>query len=893
MIDHTRTWQLLAATGLVMSLMVGALLPAWAAPLRQDTEPVVLVYGQTVDGQLDGDHPSAFFAFDAQSGDVVTITMIVTEGDLDPFVVLNDPTGVPLATDDNSGGGLNARLTFVIPANGRYTIQATQAGGLFSETGGGFSLNLTAAVDEIQPGGGDETLEPTPESLETPITQMEATRLVPLRGPSTVHDALNRQAAFRIYWFEGRAGDQVSVTPDQFAGFWPLWVLADAGFAELARAEPGTGLRMTLMADGIYFLFASLPDSGNAGGEYGFTFEQASAAVEDIEYPEIVYGQTERGSIDSNTPGVTYRFRGAAGDTVTVSMRRAGGDLNSYLYLLDTNGQLLFEDNDSGGENGDAQMVFTLPADGEYLILATRLGQTQGTTSGSFVLELLSDAPPIPPQEEPTEPVMPTDYAGLPLIAYGDTVEGELNDAKYMDAYVFLGTEGDSIAIEMTSQNKDEVNGLDPLLVLLDDGRIPLIDNDDIVEGQNRDSHIDFILPKTAYYAIVATRFDQDAGTTAGPYQLTLTRAGQEVEDAVTEERPALVDTLAPTPLEAGAPAQGTFDTAAKLYGFSAPAGSLVDLSATTDEGTDAVLILADAELNEVISSAGPLTGITLTRTGEYLVILAPRFGPASSLGGGYILALTQTRVEPTSPEAGPGSASRLAYGDTVNGVIDDDTSSQIYRFDGAAGDRVRILMEATPGSSLDCYLELQAEDGTVIDANDDIDPGVIRDSRITVELPADGTYAIIASRYVGDDAEPTTGAYRLSLEQIVDGAPGESGASGTIPIAYGQSLTGEINDNQYLLFYVFDGVAGDTVTISVDHISGNLDSVLYLYQSVGDGWIQIASNDDSPLGGTYEALLSRIVLPQSGKYLIGVARYGLDQESTAGTFSLTLTREP
>ena len=150
MSDRTRICRLLAVVVLATILLAGAVIPAQAVPRGQDSEPVVLVYGQTVDGELGGDQPSAFFAFDALMNDVITITMIVTQGDLDPFIVLNDPAGTPLATDDNSGGDANARLTFVIPADGRYGIQATQAGGLFAEAGGGFSLNLTAAVGEGQ-----------------------------------------------------------------------------------------------------------------------------------------------------------------------------------------------------------------------------------------------------------------------------------------------------------------------------------------------------------------------------------------------------------------------------------------------------------------------------------------------------------------------------------------------------------------------------------------------------------------------------------------------------------------------------------------------------------------------------------------------------------------------
>ena len=108
-------------------LFASAMVPAYAGPPQQDGMPE-LVYGQTIDGQLASEQPSMFYLFSAETGDVVTITMIATEGDLDPFLVLNDASRTPLSTDDNSGGGVNARLTFVIPAAGQYIIQATHAG---------------------------------------------------------------------------------------------------------------------------------------------------------------------------------------------------------------------------------------------------------------------------------------------------------------------------------------------------------------------------------------------------------------------------------------------------------------------------------------------------------------------------------------------------------------------------------------------------------------------------------------------------------------------------------------------------------------------------------------------------------------------------------------------
>ncbi|MBN1565473.1 MAG: PPC domain-containing protein, partial [Anaerolineae bacterium] len=477
--------------------------PVWSgvrvgAVPAQQTGVIELVYGQTIDGQLDSTQPSVFYAFNASSGDVVTVAMIATGGTIDPFLVLNDAAQSPLATDDNSGGDRNARLTFVIPADGRYIIQATNSGGIPPSDGGTFSLNLTAAVN------GEPVVEATPEPAATEIpveaipapttppdnappdtsasdsaVQGDSTRLIALTSGTTVRDTLDRQTAVRYYWFEGGEGDQISVTPEQVAAFKPLIVLYNGNFEEQQRVAPGIGMQATLRNSGVFFLAVSLPDAGQVGGEYGFIFGLSENLAASANFEAITYGQSVQGMIDATTPSVTYSLQGTAGDTITVMMSRASGDLDSYLYLLDEAGQLLFEDNDSGGENGNARMVYTLPANGTYLITATRLGQAQGTTSGGFLLDVISNAAPpvasgaIEPTAEPT-PLLPADYAAFPQIAYGETVEGELSDAKFMDIYVFYGEAGDTITAEMVSQNKDEYNALDPLLVLLDDARIPL-----------------------------------------------------------------------------------------------------------------------------------------------------------------------------------------------------------------------------------------------------------------------------------------------------------------------------------------------------------------------------------------------------------------------------------
>ncbi|NLX10300.1 MAG: hypothetical protein GXY36_11640 [Chloroflexi bacterium] len=891
---------------LVIVLVLTAIGPVQAAPRRQDNVPV-LSYGQSVDGAIHSGQPSLFYSFDAAMGDAVTITMTVTGGDLDPFLVLNDASQSPLMTDDNGGGELNAQINFPVPAAGQYVIQATHAGGTPSETGGTFRLSLSAS--EAIPPEGAADQDPAAANTETAgegdvtTAQGDAVRLLPVVPGETVRNTLDRQVAVRYYWFEGQADAQVNITPEQLADFMPLMVLYDAGMIELQRADPGISLRTALPEDGLYFLAVSLPHLGSSGGGFGFLFGLSGTLPDETSAIDILYGQSQQGTLDSNLPAVTYRFRGSAGDQVAITMSRAGGDLDSYLYLMDASGALLYEDNDSGGQNGDARIVYTLPADGEYLIVATRVDQEAGITSGSYLLDLVSDAAPPPVVTDSAEPVLPADYEGLPTISFGATVEGTITPEKFADFYVFLGEAGETITIDLVSLNEGEANALDPTLILLDDARIPLAENDDVVAGQQRNSRLEFTLPRTTYYVIVATRFDQDQGTSNGPYALTLSAgAAGEIEAEATaevgesfeeEKEPVLLDLLAPSLLETGTPIQATLGTGPELYTFTADEGDVIDLAATADPGLDVGLILADADLNEIVSSSGgTLAGVRIPATGAYLVMLTPRFGPAETVTGGYILALAGVDEAAAGAEAADGPRA-LAYGETAEGVIDDETVSEIYTFTGAAGDQVRITMEAAEGSTLDCYLQLQDANGEILDANDDIDPGIVRDSRIEMELPAAGEYVILVSRYVGNDAATTSGAYVLRLEQITEETVSREGVSTeTVPIMYGQTLVGELNAEQYLVFYVFDGVAGDVVTIEIENLSDpNLDSVLHLYQSSGAGWVELAKNDDSPFGGTYAPLLSNVMLPATGKYLIAISRYEFDDAGATGRFSVTLSR--
>ncbi|MCP5099764.1 MAG: hypothetical protein GY943_29775 [Chloroflexi bacterium] len=99
----------------------------------------------------------------------------------------------------------------------------------------------------------------------------------------------------------------------------------------------------------------------------------------------IQFGDSVNGSLSDPFPLQNWRFMANEGDTIVVTMKSA--DFDSLLELYDADGNFLTEDDDSGGEH-DAQLVYTLPSSGEYIITATEWWSDIGIVGGSYELTL-------------------------------------------------------------------------------------------------------------------------------------------------------------------------------------------------------------------------------------------------------------------------------------------------------------------------------------------------------------------------------------------------------------------------------------------------------------------------------------------------------------------------
>jgi hypothetical protein len=227
-----------------------------------------------------------------------------------------------------------------------------------------------------------------------------------------------------------------------------------------------------------------------------------------------------------------------------------------------------------------------------------------------------------------------------------------------------------------------------------------------------------------------------------------------------------------------------------------------------------------------------------------------------------------------------------IAYGDEFVGELTEEGEAQALVFEGSAGDLVTINMNS---EAFDTELRLYSEaSGEPLILNDGIysgtQPGM--NARISYfQLPEDGSYVIVATTRYGD-----IGEYTLTLQEGV--IPLESAAmfvNISPDIAYGDTVTGDLGTSRdEQMAYVFEGSAGDVVTITVTaENEDELDPLLELYAAraydYSDG-IPIAFNDD--LRDSTNSQITDFILPEDGIYIIIARRlYGYGD----GEYTLTL----
>jgi len=358
----------------------------------------------------------------------------------------------------------------------------------------------------------------------------------------------------------------------------------------------------------------------------------------------ISYGEVVNGTISDDDPLQRWTFTGKSGEVVTIRMEASDSSLDSYLQLLDADDTLLVENDDASNTTIDAMIeAFTLPADGVYTIIATRFGLESGLAEGDYRLTLEQITPGGSPTAEEGEP-----------IAYNQRVDGTLNRQNFEDRWVFQGQVGDFVTIRMErSDNSD----LDSFLRLIDNEGRELARNDDGEDGIRSSEIVDFELPYSGTYTIVATRYGFESGTSSGGYELEV--MSNSTGEMPTEEDFTISD---PVSVRYGDFVQGAIsDNQLDVYEFNGRAGELVTISVKRASGDlDPLLGLLDEDFDILIEndnfngvSDARIVDFELPADGLYTIAVIVEV-PSQ---GDYVLHLFEKNSQPSAapqPEVEP-----------------------------------------------------------------------------------------------------------------------------------------------------------------------------------------------------------------------------------------------
>ena len=345
-------------------------------------EPTAFVVGESVDGRLNdktavglGNVQADRYALQAEEGKAYEIS--VESNDFDSYLAVYDAEGNEVASDDDSGGDLNASTVFVPSVAGTYVVEAR---GL-SNAEGSYRLSI-------------EEVAAPPAPVELNVGQE-------IEGELTDDDArLSGSQRYDAYRFTGTEGQrlQITLTSSEFDA-----VLeggnADGSFTAIATDDDGMGqgtdsrLMFDVPADGEYIVRAQSFSEGR--GSYVLRLTDRGPEPKP---GSLLIGSTVRGTLSEND------------NTTTDGPMSSGGYFDDYVFNARKDEKLRFilvapkfdavvmvgqasgsghnwmKQDDDGLSDTHSRLIWTAPRDGEYVVRVTSFG-ANSTGDYSLIVE--------------------------------------------------------------------------------------------------------------------------------------------------------------------------------------------------------------------------------------------------------------------------------------------------------------------------------------------------------------------------------------------------------------------------------------------------------------------------------------------------------------------------
>jgi len=446
------------------------------------------------------------------------------------------------------------------------------------------------------------------------------------------------------------------------------------------------------VSEGDYSIIASRVggERGNTTGNYKLLVDVGGSEdvleLEQVHFDGIVSGGGNLFDGDFATGYLTdvdrndnrgvwdlWYFSGSAGDLVTITFSSNVGlrDSSNLIYLSlweydalvnleDSSANLAREFIDSTSETISLRISnFRLPTTGRYVVYA---GLCEGGSDGrcygdgdSSVIEDITYSLNIlgsggqRPDISCTTPVSTIDLASAPLDELGvepNTVvlnndpnsQGMIDDENPINYFAFAAQEGNLVTITMTRTSDDLI----PLLGVQNS-------NGDLLDRETADlserrAVMNFLVPETGWYVIIATREDIDEGTTSGGYQLQFAGSSFIGETAAAPD----IGVTA-TVVRSGQVAEGDISDGQVTFYYLISLDRDEEITLTMRRTTgdlEPVVAMMDTDLSVIERGLPDLAGRTSTLTftaptrGWYVIATTRDDAEAGTSAGGFALQI-------------------------------------------------------------------------------------------------------------------------------------------------------------------------------------------------------------------------------------------------------------
>ncbi|MEL6270750.1 MAG: PPC domain-containing protein [Chloroflexota bacterium] len=712
------------------------------------------------------------------------------------------------------------------------------------------------------------------------------------------------------YSFNAAAGTVITLTMVSTSGnsnLDPLLILLSPTGAEVARndnASPDVRearIETTLPTDGAYTIQATRAgrEAGVTSGSYALELnldnvtaptdvvdplDQNPSSVFAVPFTLLNNQNFGAGTIDEDNPRRYFVIGGSTGNLLRVFLTVTDGDLVPQVNILSRRNELAAIGEEARPRDGEVIAFATLPERNWYLIEVTGTfpadeADTMGTGAFSLFVEELA----VPQIEYNTVRQDNTFTPTAPSVSF--VFEGTIQDFIFVSATVSDGEAAPEIRVLDIAQRVIAT--------------APALENRDPTQQA---ASLQTLLPRTGTYILQVNNINPG---TEGTFVLRLS-----VDDRDVATR------LSPQPIEYNSTADGTLGDVVPqdTYIFEGNEGEIITARMNAlDITLDPFLLLLDENLNELTSNDNTpgtrnaqIFQFRLPDTGTYY-LLAARSGLATgNSSGAYGLSLEVGEVELI-----PGSISA-----TLRWQGSSDLNLFIREPSG------RIISWSNPGEPVSGTLQIDSNTDCAIISDEPVEHiywdtetfpesgdyeiwvwyqdacGREEPARFSFQLTVNGAIELdvpeqvleVGERFNVDIRVLEPQVFILDRGRVTQPSPQQRASEGgDIPILFGQSLNGTLNDEVYARFYQFEGIQGEEVVITAETLIGNLDPVLVLRNNEEINLNDPSETDDRSARNRDSRV--EITLPYTGRYVVAVTRFGVRDGLTSGDYRLTLSR--